>query len=36
MTFAVRLPMEEAYEIAKKAKSKIPEIIEGFSLDREV
>ena len=36
LTFAVRLPMEEAYEIAKKAKSKIPEIIEGFSLDREV
>ena len=36
LTFAVRLPMEEAYEIAKKAKSKMPEIIEGFSLDREV
>jgi hypothetical protein len=36
LTFAVRLPMEEAYEIAKKTKSKMPEIIESFSLDREV
>jgi|GEM_PF-1551038 hypothetical protein len=36
LTFAVRLPMEEAYEIAKKMKSKLPEMIEGFSLDREI
>lgn len=36
LTFAVRLPMEEAYELAKKIKFKLPEVVEGFSLDREV
>jgi len=36
LTFAVRLPMEEAYELAKRIKSKLPENVEGFSLEREI
>lgn len=36
LTFAVRLPMEDAYELAKKIKAKLPESIEGFSLEREL
>jgi hypothetical protein len=36
LIFAVRLPMEKAYELAKKAKSKLPDIIEGYSLEREL
>lgn len=36
LTFAVRLPMEEAYELAKKTKTKLPESIDSFSLEREL
>ena len=36
ITFAVRLPMEKAYELGKKAKYKLPDVIEGFSLDQNV
>ncbi|HMV43509.1 MAG TPA: hypothetical protein PKC66_17850 [Leptospiraceae bacterium] len=34
--FAVRLPMESSYELAKKAKLKLPEWVDSFSLDREL
>lgn len=36
LTFAVRLPMEKAYELAKNTKSRLPDLVEGFSLDREL
>lgn len=36
LTFAVRLPIEKAYELAKKTKSKFPELISSFSLEREL